>query len=157
MKHILNEVLADPDFQEGVAWFRHTFKANETIVNEGDIANTLFVVEKGNLRVLGHVGLEQNKQLKAGFCELKEGDLFGEICLHEIHRRTATVTAITDVEVLEIVGEQLNDFFESHPELGYRFYRKLFEIFTERMKNANKRIENLLAWGLKVHGIEQHL
>lgn len=157
MNQALNQVLADQAFKEGIAWFRHSFKQNEVIVREGDIGNTLYIVEKGALRVSGHVGLEQKKQLQAGFCDLKEGDIFGEICLHEIHRRTATVTAISDGSVLEIVGDKLSAYLDEHPEIGFLFYKRLFAILSERMKNANHRIENLLAWGLKAHDIERHL
>ncbi len=157
MNQTLKEILADPEFKEGEAWFRHAFNAQDVLVKEGDNGNTLFVIEKGSLRVSGQVGLEQKKQLQAGFCDLKEGDIFGESCLHEIHRRTATVTAISEGCAWEIVGDKLSAYFEKHPEHGFLFYKKLFVILTERMNSANHRIENLLAWGLRAHDIERHL
>lgn len=157
MYQTLYEILSDPSFKEGIAWRRQRFHNNEVIVREGDDGATLFYVEEGSLRVTGHIDLDQNRRVQPGFCDLHTGDIFGEICLHENHRRTATVTAISDGCVLEVNGHKLNAYFEAHPMQGYRFYRQLFAILIGRMKSANHRIENLLAWGLKAHGIEQHL
>ena len=153
----LNEILRDPSFQEGIAWHRQRFHDKEIIVKEGDKGTTLFYIEEGSLRVSGHVDLDQNRRVQPGFCDLHAGDIFGEICLHETHLRTATVTAISDGCILEIDGRKLNAYFDDHPMQGYLFYKKLFGVLIVRMKSANQRIENLLAWGLKVHGIEQHL
>lgn len=157
MKQTLNEILRDPSFQEGIAWRRQRFHDNEIIVKEGDDGATLFYVEEGSLRVSGHVELDQNRRVQPGFCDLQSGDIFGEICLNEVHWRTATVTAISDGCVLEINGDKLNAYFDEHPLQGYQFYKNLFGILVDRMKSANHRIENLLAWGLKVRGIEQYL
>lgn len=154
---VLNEILNDPSFQKGIAWRRQRFEDNEILVREGDDGTTLFYIEEGSLRVTGHINLDQNRRVQPGFCDLHAGDIFGEICLNETHRRTATVTAISDGCVVEIDGDKLNAYFDEYPMQGYLFYKKLFGILIERMKSANHRIENLLAWGLKAHGIEQHL
>jgi CRP/FNR family cyclic AMP-dependent transcriptional regulator len=63
--------------------------------------------------------------------------------------RTASVTAITDGCVLEINGEKLSGYLDAHPIKGYAFYKKMFEILFKRLDNGNRRIEYLLAWGLK--------
>ena len=153
----LNEILCDPSFKEGIAWRRLPFRNNEILVSEGDNGTTMFYIEEGSLRVTGHVDLDQNRRVHPGFCDLHDGDVFGEICLHETHRRTATVTAISDGCVVEINGEKLNAYFDEHPQQGYLFYKQLFAVLIGRMKSANHRIESLLAWGMKAHGIEQHL
>lgn len=157
MKLILNQILDDKSFQEGIAWQRRTFIEKEVLVKTGEESISLFFIEAGTVRVSGQVKLEQNKHVQPGFCDLNEGDVFGEISLHVIQKRTATVKALTDGSLVEINGALLNSYFDKHPEQGYRFYQHLFGILIERMKNANQRVENLLAWGLKVHGIEQHL
>lgn len=157
MIQTIEKILADPGFKEGESWFRRDFKQSDTLIKEGDTGNTIFVVKTGSLRVTGLVGLDSNKRLQAGFCDLNEGDVFGESCLHELKQRSATVTAISDGCAMEIIGDKLNSYFDTHPELGYLFYRKLFIVLTHRMNSANRRVENLLAWGLKAHDIEQHL
>ncbi|MGR9116650.1 MAG: Crp/Fnr family transcriptional regulator [Gammaproteobacteria bacterium] len=153
----LIEILNDPSFQEGTAWRRQRFHIHDIIVREGDNGHTLFYIEEGSLRVTGHIDLEQKRHIQPGYCDLHSGDIFGEICLNEIHRRTATVTAISEGCIVEIEAEKLNAYFDKHPKQGYLFYKQLFAVMIERMKSANQRVGNLLAWGLKAHGIEQHL
>ena len=149
MKNLIKEIVDDPKFIQGVAWKRWHFNANDVVVKEGDVARSLFLVENGELRVSVHVELEERRHIKTGVGDLKKGDLFGDTCLHESSVRTASVIAITDGCLLEINGEKLGEYLDAHPNKGYAFYKKLFEILFERLSNGNRRIEYLLAWGLK--------
>jgi CRP/FNR family transcriptional regulator, cyclic AMP receptor protein len=156
MKNILHEIIVDPDFEEGLAWRRFPFYEQQLIVKEGEMGQSLFLVEEGSLRVSGSIAIDE-KRIQSGFCDLNPGDIFGEICLLECLPRIATVTALTGGCAIEFNGRMLNAYFEKNPESGYRFYKQLFAIFIERINRANQRVENLLAWGLKAHGIDQHL
>ncbi|MGZ4970809.1 MAG: Crp/Fnr family transcriptional regulator [Methylobacter sp.] len=149
MKKLIKEIVEDPKFIQGVAWRRWHFNANDVVVKEGDVAKSLFLVENGELHVSVHVELEERRHIKTGVGDLKKGDLFGDTCLHESSVRTASVIAITDGCLLEINGEKLGEYLDAHPNKGYLFYKKLFEIVFERLSNGNRRIEYLLAWGLK--------
>lgn len=149
MEHLIKDIVADPNFIKGLAWERWDFYANETIVKEGDVGKSLFFIEKGTLRVSVHVELEERRNIKTGISDLGKGDLFGDTCLHESSVRTASVIAITDGCLLEINGQKLGAYLDAHPIKGYLFYKKLFEILFKRLTNGNRRIEYLLAWGLK--------
>ncbi len=149
MENLIKEIVNDPKFIKGIAWNRWEFYANETIVKEGDVGKSLFFIERGKLRVSVHVELEERRNLKTGLSDLGKGDLFGDTCLHETSVRTASVIAITDGCLLEINGEKLGAYLDAHPLKGYIFYKKLFEILFKRLSNGNRRIEYLLAWGLK--------
>jgi CRP-like cAMP-binding protein len=83
--------------------------------------------------------------------------LFGDICLFDSHKRTASVVAVTNVRVLEIKSSELSHYLDEHPAFGYQFLKELFKIMVDRLELANNRIENLLAWGLKVHDINKYL
>lgn len=157
MKQLLKQILAAKQLPEGVAWKRHEFKVNSIIVRKGEIGKSLFYIEKGTLRVIGDVQLEKQKQIHPGVCDLTSGSVFGEICLHHSQVRMATVTAATDAVVLEIEGEALSAYLDDNPIQGYLFYKQLFEIMINRLNMANQRIENLMAWGLKVHEIDKYL
>jgi len=157
LKNILHEILENPQFEEGVAWKRHNFKANEQVVKQGELGETLFVIEEGALRVTGNVELDDKKNMQTGICDLEKGSIFGETCLHESSPRIATVIAVTDSCVFEVDGLKLSVFLDAHPVLGYLFYKNLFEISVTRLNKANQRVEHLMAWGLKVHDIEKYL
>ncbi|MGZ4956331.1 MAG: Crp/Fnr family transcriptional regulator [Methylobacter sp.] len=149
MERLIKGIVNDPKFIQGVAWKRWHFHADEIIVKEGDVAKSLFFIEKGQLRVSMHVELEERRNITTGVGDLGKGDLFGDTCLHESSVRTASVIAVTDGCLLEINGERLGEYLDAHPGKGYSFYKKLFEILFKRLSNGNRRIEYLLAWGLR--------
>jgi CRP-like cAMP-binding protein len=153
----LHEILENPQFEEGVAWKQRNFKANEEIVKQGELGETLFLIEEGMLRVTGHVELDDKKNMQTGICDLEKGSIFGETCLHKPSPRMTTVIAVTDGYAFEVNGMSLNKFLDTYPALGYLFYKYLFEISISRLNKANQRIEHLMAWGLKVHDIEKYL
>ena len=101
--------------------------------------------------------LEDKKGISPGIADLHTGDIFGEVCLHQSHIRNASVIAVTEATVLELDGEKLRVFLDDHPLQGYLFYKSMFEVLVGRLNRANQRVENLLAWGLKAHGIEEYL
>lgn len=157
MKTQIENLIAQPDFTENIAWRRRHFHSNETIVHEGEEGNALFFIEQGRLRVNVQVALENRCNIQQGISDLEAGDIFGEVCLHGSYVRMASVMALTDGVLIEIDGGQLNAYLDQWPVLGYQFFKALFAIFVKRLSLANNRIESLFIWGLKAHGIEKHL
>lgn len=157
MRGILAEILQDADFAEGKAWYRCDFSAGEVIVREGDEDRRMFLIEKGSLRVVGRVELEDQRAIQPGLCDLYAGDMFGELTLFEPHPRTASVTAIDDGQLVVIDCMELSLYLEQRPEVGYALLKSLFNVLIDRLSKANQRVEHLFAWGLKVHGIDKHL
>jgi CRP-like cAMP-binding protein len=157
LKNILKDMLESPQFPEGSAWKRIRYNSNDIVVKEGDEGDSLFFVEEGELSVTRRVGLGDNKHIQPGVGKLKAGAIFGESCLHSSLPRIASVTAITEVQLLEISGESLGIFLDDNPVKGYLFYKKLFEAVIGRLNNVNQTVESLMAWGLKAHEIDQHL
>ena len=157
MKNLIQDIINDATFPKGVSWHRQNFQANETIIQEGNIGDSVYFIEEGSLRVTVLVTLEDQKHMQTGLCDLGEGDIFGESCLYHSQQRNASVITISDGSLLEINGERLSIYLDAHPIQGYLFYKKLFETLTERLNHANHRVEHLLAWGLKAHDISKHL
>ncbi len=157
MKNILKDILKSPQLSEGSAWTQKNYQMNEIVVKEGDQGDSLFFIEKGELRVSRRVDLDNNKHIQPGVGDLKAGTIFGESCLHVSLPRIATVTAITPVQLLKINGESLGIYLDAHPVEGYLFYKKLSEVVITRLNNSNQTVESLIAWGLKAHEIDQHL
>lgn len=153
----IKEITEDPEFPEGVAWKRRDFQANETIVKEGSKGRSLFMIKSGTIRVTARVVLEGERRVQPGICDLGAGELFGELGLFEDQSRSASVMAISDGQLIEIDGEQLSRYMDDHPETGYLVLKELFGTVIGRLSKANRRIEYLLGWGLKAHGIEEHL
>ena len=157
MKHELLEIVQDPEFPEGEAWVRRHFSPNEVIVREGERERKMYLVESGSLRVSGRVELDDQRAIQPGLHDLGAGGLFGEMALFEAHPRTASVVAIDEGDLLEIDCRRLSAYLEQRPEIGYALLKIMFEIMIDRLSRTNQRVEHLMAWGLKVHGIDKHL
>ncbi len=156
-REILLRIVREPGFEEGTHWRRRAFETDEVIVREGDVAQRMYLIEQGQLRVMGQVALDDQRKIKPGLADLGPGDLFGEMTLFEKHPRTATVTAIEPGRLLEIDCVALSGYLDAHPETGYLLLKALFQVLMERLSKANERLEHLFAWGLKAHGIDKHL
>ena len=157
MKDIINNLISSSLLQEGVAWKRYQVKAGDTIIRKGDIGDSLFYLEDGQVRVLGDAELSETQHVSPGLCDLRAGAVFGDVCLYEPQERTATVTALTDARLIEINGGMLSVYLDDHPVEGYLFLRALFQAMVNRLALANDRIGNLLAWGIKAHDIDKYL
>ncbi len=147
----LKKIISDAKFREGIAWNSRHFKAGDRILEEGTEGRSLFLIESGEVRVM--VTLKIERRVKPGICDLQAGDIFGELNLFEQHPRSASVTAISDVQLLELDGARLSHYLNQHPEIGYPLLKNLFQLMVTRLNKANRRIEYLLGWGLKAHNI----
>jgi CRP-like cAMP-binding protein len=85
------------------------------IIEEGEVGESLYVVIYGNLRVSHDV---QNRHLNLAL--LNPGDYFGEWSLLTGAPRTATVSALSQVELVAIDRNSFLEFVQSHPEIRDR-------------------------------------
>jgi CRP/FNR family transcriptional regulator, cyclic AMP receptor protein len=157
MKNTLYMLLDHPDFEEGVVWTRCKYAADETVFSEGDHGSQVYLILKGSVRVVGNVDLDDNRTVHPGFSELDEGQVFGELPMFDGEPRSATVVALSDCELAVLEGEQLMAFLDAHPDLGYPIFKELIHLLVGRLRQANRRIFSLFAWGLKLRGIDHHL
>lgn len=136
---------------------RCVYGANDTIVCEGMDDRRLYLIEKGTARVSGRVALADGRHIQPGLCDLGPGEVFGELSLFDAGSRSASVIALDDVEVLEFDALALEAYLDQHPEQGYAVLKELLKILSTRLRQTDRRWEHLFAWGLKEHGIDQHL
>jgi hypothetical protein len=90
-----------------------TFEPGDVIVTEGAPGSSLFVLTTG--RVKAFVKNARGDSVKVH--ELAEGSFFGEISILTGKPRTATLTAATPCEVLELDKATLDGITQSHPNV----------------------------------------
>jgi len=88
----------------------HLFCTGEAIVRQDAEGDSMFVLMKGQARVV----LEPSGQEVA---VIPEGGFFGEMSMLTGDRRTATVRAVGDVMVLEISAKEFRELALAHPDL----------------------------------------
>ena len=90
------------------------FDPGDIIVAQGDPGNSLFIVTTGILKAFVRVGAGRPAYVRT----LHEGDFFGEISLLRGGARTATITAATRCELLELPRTALDSITRLHPRVG---------------------------------------
>jgi CRP/FNR family cyclic AMP-dependent transcriptional regulator len=128
VKNALSSLLDHPSFTEGMLWMRRQVAANQTLFAEGEHGSEIYLILKGAVRVVGNVDLDDQRTVHPGFSDLDVGQVFGEL-----------------------------PFLDGHPELAYPIFKELIHLLVGRLRQANRRIFSLFAWGLKMRGIDHHL
>jgi CRP-like cAMP-binding protein len=95
------------------------FAPGEPIVEQGDVADSLFVVESGELSVL--VRHADGTLLQVG--TLGPGDAFGEMALLTGERRAATVKAETPASLYRMGKDALAPVLKGNPRLAVEMSR----------------------------------
>ena len=90
------------------------FKAGETIFNESDKGDALYVVDTGTVRIW--VLDEDVKPVT--LAELKTGDFFGELAVLDRGARSTNATAITDTELHRLSSDDFQGFLMKHPDVA---------------------------------------
>jgi CRP-like cAMP-binding protein len=92
----------------------HRLPAGAVVIRAGDTQTSMFVVAEGFLRVT-IPGPEGDGELEVG--SLDGGSFFGEMSALTGAPRTATVTAVTDVLLLELQAELFASLIDTRPEV----------------------------------------
>ncbi len=104
------------------------YQAGETLVQQGEVGDSLFVVKSGTARVDIHSG----KNYITTVATRVPGDYFGEMSLLTGERRSASVIAETEMEVIivdkEAIAEVLSTDLNNLEELTRNVQQRLSEI-----------------------------
>lgn len=113
-------------------WARHA--AGTTVIREGEEGRSFFILAAGEVQVT------KNGRL---LTVLRPGECFGEMSFlgtQDFHR-TATVSALTDITMIEVAEETLAQSTEA---CRNRFNAAFLELLVTRLEAANIRVSQLL-------------
>ncbi len=100
-----------------------TYEDGESIFEEGQLGDALFLVVSGEVRV--HRGTRE-------FARLGVGECFGEMAILDSAPRSATVSALDDVDCLKIEREDFYDILGEKPEIAQGVIR----VLTARLRRS---------------------
>ena len=107
-------------------FFERTYRAGESIAEEGEAGKTFVVIESGDVSVLVH-GREVG--------HLGAGQAFGEMALIDKSERSATVRAETDAHCYLLPVWSFRPLVEEHPEVAWA----LLEALAQRIRDVESR------------------
>jgi CRP/FNR family transcriptional regulator, cyclic AMP receptor protein len=108
------------------------FAGGETVFREGDDSDTCYIVRSGHARALR----EHQDGRQITLATFGPGDIFGELAMFDKERRSATVEATDDLDVLAILGSDMRALMTRHADIAV----KLVISLGRRLRAANERL-----------------
>src|SRR5207302_8874449 len=97
---------------------RRQVKAGEVIFREGDAGGAFYVIAHGDVRVTAD-SLEGEKEI----AKLGHGQFFGEMAVLNGDKRTATCTAVTDVQLVAFPSVAVEEVLAKYPAAREALHR----------------------------------
>jgi CRP/FNR family transcriptional regulator, cyclic AMP receptor protein len=117
-----------------VASVRH-YAPGAPILHEAEAGDLFFVLVRGEVKVF----VDSSDGREVVLTHLQAGDFFGEMALFEGEARSASVTALTDSELVVLARPD----FLAALEHDFTLTRKILKTLSARLRRANDVIESL--------------
>ncbi len=111
-----------------------TFKAGETIFHEGEIADGLFMIHSGKVRIVKKMG-GQHEEITI----LEDPEFFGEMAIISAEPRSATAIAYTDCQVIKMGPGAFEQAIRENHGMAISMVRLL----TRRLRETNDLLSHL--------------
>lgn len=97
-------------------YFGIDVKKKDYIFKEGDAADYLYMIHKGEI-VINRVvnGVEEEIQ------HLRDGEFVGEMAIIDSKKRSANAIAVTDCQLIRMNRESFESTFQKNPQMGISF------------------------------------
>lgn len=105
------------------------YHAGETIFNEHDLGDGLYVVETGSVRIW----VMDEDVNEVTLAELKPGDFFGELAVLDRGERSSSATAIVDTDLHKLSSDAFQEFLIEHPDASIDVICEI----AQRMRQTN--------------------
>lgn len=108
-----------------------SFESGDIVITEGEAGDSLFVLTTGLVKAFVRNPAGKSIQVR----EMSEGAFFGEISILSGKPRTATITARTACELLELDKATLDSICRTHPHVR----EVLQQFYEERLRNEQEK------------------
>ena len=119
----------------------HTYDAGAVICAERDLAEQLFILKEGRvqLRFRLRPGLGPGGEVTID--EVEPGRIFGWSSLVKQRRFTASATALEQVVLIAIQGDDLSTLFDEDTHIGFVVMKQLAEVIASRLHHTRELCE----------------
>jgi serine phosphatase RsbU (regulator of sigma subunit) len=101
-----------------------SFSPGEVLFREGEIGDSFYIVRRGQIEIVKGLGGQDERLLAIR----TPGEFVGEMSLlSDARKRTASVRAVSDVELWRMSRAEFNDLLHRQPILAYQMVRVLGE------------------------------
>jgi CRP-like cAMP-binding protein len=117
-----------------------SYKSGDIILEESSFGtdSDFYIIIKGNVKIeLQAKQIQSENKIIKRLAVLKFSDVFGEMGLLRSSRRSAGVSAYSDLAVWKVNQKKLFQLFVYNPRLGYLIMRNLAAILADRIMDMN--------------------
>ena len=117
-----------------------TYNSGDLILEESSYGadSDFYIILQGNVKVeLEASQIQSDDKVSKRLAVLKCSDVFGEMGLLRSRRRSARVSAYSDLTTLKVSQKKLFQLFVYNPRLGYLIMRNLAAIISDRIMEMN--------------------
>jgi serine phosphatase RsbU (regulator of sigma subunit) len=97
-----------------------TYPPEHTLCYEGEIEHILYILADGQVAITQKLGTGEKRLLATR----NPGDFFGEMALIDKKPRTATITSLSKIAVLEVTEDAFQDLLSNSPNLAMAMIRR---------------------------------
>lgn len=125
------------------------FEKGDTIIHEGDQADCMYLLIKGEIQIIKRLVLklpnQESKESDKVLIRLKDEQhvIFGEVGILKNDKRTATIRAITNCTLLELTKDQFNFFAKAYPEQALKIVYYIASNLSNYLQKANEDVTKL--------------
>ena len=122
----------------------------QNFIVEGDIGDSIYLLLDGQVRINQaltlsmHKGGLDNREKAIINLSANVKPLFGEMSLFDKEdRRNASVKAITECELAQLMSDDLLGICDEYPDIGYKVMKNLAKILSKRLVETNQNVLKL--------------
>jgi CRP-like cAMP-binding protein len=120
------------------------FKFGQTIFNEGDPGNRLFIIAEGEVRISRNVPGSGEEALAV----LKKGACFGEMAVFDRSERSTDAIANTDSTLITIARNDFEMLIDFDRDLAYKVLWRVVRLLSSRLRVTNENLRSFLAMSM---------
>ena len=118
------------------------YNVGEVIISENQVGSyNLYLLVDGEVEITtnktDHISQE-------AVLSREKKELLGELSWLLEVKRTATVKALGDTEVIEIDGKQLTEYLRAHPHIGYIIMERVAKLIASRLSESDTLLKQIL-------------
>lgn len=117
-----------------------SFEAGQVVFKEGEHANAVCFVIKGQLDVFKEK--QPGKPLK--IATLRSGQSIGEMAIIDGLTRSATVKAVTGTQVMVLKRSDFSQLLESHPKIGQTILMGIARLLSLNLRKTSDEVTSLM-------------
>jgi signal-transduction protein with cAMP-binding, CBS, and nucleotidyltransferase domain len=124
------------------------FSPEETIFEEGDQGNHLFLISGGSVKIFKFI----SPQFDDALIYLGEGEVFGELSFIDGGPRSCMATALSDCVTATLSRNDLDGLISETPEIGLKIFSQIAGLAADRLRITNDKFKQGILNGLDMSG-----